>query len=329
MAFTPDPQVLSSLAFPRSSSLEKYRQGLRLASSLRGDRRIAKASNLNICLLEDNEADADLVQEYLEESGMCAHCFVRLSALVNYVQDHKVDVILSDLSLPDASGLEAVVKIRQSAPEAALIVLSGLQDEELALRAVQLGAQDYLVKGIANMPFLHRTIKYAMERESSERELASLAYYDKLTGLINRRALQDKLKASKSRADRSGSGFALLFIDLDKFKAINDKLGHDSGDVLLKEVSKRLSSSVRAHDVVSRYGGDEFIILLEDLGDDAIGVIKSRLDSSFSKPFILRGKPYKVGFSFGVARYPQDGADVSQLIRKADKRMYRHKGTKS
>lgn len=311
---------------PTPSQLEQYRQSLRLATELRESRPSPTPPDIKVLLLEDNPADADLVKEYLEEAGMvCTAHFERLSTALSYVEVNAVDVILSDLSLPDAQGLEAVLALRKHCPEAAIVVLSGDHDEATAMRAVQLGAQDYLIKGIANLPHLHRTIHYAMEREAAERELAEIAYYDQLTGLVNRPAFMDKLTSVKARADRLGSSFALMFIDLNGFKKVNDVLGHGAGDLLLQGVAKRLSTQVRLYDTVCRWGGDEFIILLEELQDADIEAVSERLLAGFSSPFEIDGTKVVVTFSIGVAEYPKDHTDLAGMIKVADRKMYQAK----
>lgn len=164
------------------------------------------------------------------------------------------------------------------------------------------------------------------ERKSLERELHSLAYFDKLTGLPNRRMFIDFLMKRIKKAERSPCPFALFFMDLDDFKNINDTMGHEAGDVLLKQVAKRLKEIFRSSDLVARLGGDEFIMLIETtstpdpvdlalLADKAIQMLSSH-------PIVLNGRALTIGTSIGIATYPDNGNDADSLIKNADTAMY-------
>jgi diguanylate cyclase (GGDEF)-like protein/PAS domain S-box-containing protein len=161
--------------------------------------------------------------------------------------------------------------------------------------------------------------------KASQQQLERLANYDTLTGLPNRRLFQDRLELAIRRGHRWHKGAALLFIDLDGFKEVNDTIGHDVGDLLLREVSARLLQSVREVDSVSRLGGDEFTVVLEDaLPEDAIGVAE-RVLQSLSEPFFVAGHPIVSSASVGIALFPGDGVDATTLLRNADAAMYKAK----
>ena len=155
--------------------------------------------------------------------------------------------MLLDLSLPDARRLEALMQLRAAAPEVPIVILSGLQDELLAIKAVQEGAQDYLIKGRVDSDQLGRAISYAIERKQGERHLEHKATHDPLTGLPNRVLFMDRLTHALAWSRRHDTTFAILFIDLDKFKLINDSLGHETGDQVLIEVAQRLDDALRTH----------------------------------------------------------------------------------
>lgn len=161
-----------------------------------------------------------------------------------------------------------------------------------------------------------------LQRESSEQE-RYLAYHDPLTGLPNRRYFLDLQRRALLHAKRSNTLVALLFIDLDRFKPVNDARGHETGDRLLCAVSERLTASVRKSDTVARVGGDEFTILLPDLADreDAI-MLATKVVAAISRPFIIDGRQIGIGASVGVAFYPFDGDNPEELMRKADQAMY-------
>ncbi len=163
------------------------------------------------------------------------------------------------------------------------------------------------------------------QKQQSQRE-HHLAYHDPLTGLPNRTLFLDVQTKAISHARRTQRMLATLFLDLDGFKQINDRLGHAVGDQLLRAVGDRLRAGVRDDDAVARFGGDEFAVLIADLQDAAIAATLARkLVDSISLPFILRGQIVHVGMSVGIALYPTDGEDAETLLANADKAMYQAK----
>lgn len=174
------------------------------------------------------------------------------------------------------------------------------------------------------------TFRDLTQTRSSEERIRLLAYYDTLTDLPNRALFQDRLDQELQRAMRSSSLVALLFLDLDGFKAINDSMGHGVGDQLLKEVAQRLLNCVRGSDTVARMGGDEFTILLSDLAtpdkaESAAGSVAAKVRARLAEPFRLQGREVFVSTSIGIALYPRDGDVASSLLRHADTAMYQAK----
>jgi len=164
------------------------------------------------------------------------------------------------------------------------------------------------------------------DRRATEKRVQFLAFHDALTGLPNRLLLQDRLHQAMAQANRDGTCVALMFLDLDNFKQINDTLGHATGDLLLKRVSARLSDCLRDTDTISRQGGDEFVILLSDLPDGRAAVpIVAKIMGRMEEPFNVEGNELATSFSIGVTVYPEDGEDFDTLLKKADMAMYRAK----
>lgn len=162
-------------------------------------------------------------------------------------------------------------------------------------------------------------------RESEDR-LSHMAHHDPLTGLPNRRALVDRAFQCTALAQRQGSQFALLFVDIDGFKPVNDQWGHDVGDLLLQSLARRLTQTVRQADVVARLGGDEFVVLLTDVPDrERVAAVASKLIGVLSQPCEVREHTVSVGASIGIALYPSDATDVDDLMGKADQAMYQAK----
>jgi diguanylate cyclase (GGDEF)-like protein/PAS domain S-box-containing protein len=165
------------------------------------------------------------------------------------------------------------------------------------------------------------------DRKAIQQRIQHLAYHDNLTGLPNRGLLQDRLAQSIARAGRSGHRVAVLFIDLDNFKNINDTLGHDVGDELLRQVAGRLTGCVRAGDTIARQGGDEFIVLLDNLEDGrGASVVAQKILNALRAAFPLGGTEQHVSGSVGIAVYPDDGRDAQTLMKNADTAMFHGKG---
>ncbi|MET3684102.1 diguanylate cyclase (GGDEF)-like protein/PAS domain S-box-containing protein [Alkalibacillus flavidus] len=160
------------------------------------------------------------------------------------------------------------------------------------------------------------------DRKELEDKLKHLAYYDELTGLPNRKSLEDYLKDAMNRSKRSGDRIATFFIDLDGFKEVNDQLGHEAGDQLLKIVADRFRQSLRDDDFVARFGGDEFTVILEDVDENKALEVAHRIYDSLSKPIPLTQQDAVVTPSIGIGLYPKDASDIAEVLSKADYAMY-------
>jgi len=173
---------------------------------------------------------------------------------------------------------------------------------------------------------VHTTVVDISDRKRAEEQIEFHAYHDVLTNLPNRKLFTDRLTQSISRARRSGKSLAVMFVDLDHFKSINDTLGHEMGDELLLEMAGRLSANIREYDTVARLGGDEFTIILSELRqpEDAVNVAE-KVRSAIEQPLSIAGTSIEVSASIGIALYPDDGADAESLLRNADSAMYRAK----
>jgi diguanylate cyclase (GGDEF)-like protein len=236
--------------------------------------------------------------------------------------------VLLDLSLPDAQGLDGLRRLRAAAPEVPVVVLSGLHDEQVALHAVQAGAQDYLMKGEVESSTLARAMRYAVERQRAERRLARMALRDPLTGLPNRVLFADRLEQALARRARGEQPLrlALMFIDLNDFKAVNDRYGHLAGDELLVEVGHRLRAELRGSDTVARLGGDEFTVLCEGVTDPADAMaLARRIAISLGCPYALAAGKVEISAAVGVTLAAPTGEDPATLLRRADAAMYEAK----
>jgi diguanylate cyclase (GGDEF)-like protein len=245
---------------------------------------------------------------------------------VIHIAKGEVDIVLLDLDLPDAFGLESVRRAHTAAPKIPLIVLTNLDNEELPFEALKAGAQDYLIKGQIENRALPRALRHAIQSHRLQVETEHIAHHDAVTNLPNRLVLEDRLAQAISLSRRHLAATAVLFLDLDRFKYINDSLGHAIGDRLLQSVSQRLLASVRESDTVTRLGGDEFVILLAEMAhpqDAAISAKKILL--SLATPHFIGGHELHIDGSIGISVYPADGEDAESLIKNADAAMYHAK----
>ena len=284
---------------------------------------------IKVLLVEDNDFDAHLTQDILAEWSIEQFAIThvaRLSEALARLGKERFDAVLLDLSLPDGYGLTTLRQVQAASPTIPIIVLSGVSDQTLALQAVQNGAQDYLVKGQGQPELLTRSIRYAMERKRAEERLMYLAQYDHLTGLVNRTLFRDRLVQAMARSKRLQQPLGLMLLDLDRFKAVNDTMGHSVGDQLLKAVADRLQACIREVDTVARMGGDEFTIILEGLSSDSdIRIVAQRITNSLAEPFQMKDHTASIGVSIGITVYPSDDHEIDELLKHADAAMYRAK----
>ena len=289
------------------------------------------SESIRILLVEDNPGDARLLREFLADVENTPFDPVHVERLGNALQrlrNERFDVILLDLSLPDAQGLETITRAyKQGAP---IVVLTGLDDKALAINALREGAQDYLVKGQIEAPLLERSIRYAIERHRAEEMIEHYAYYDRLTDLPNRNLLYDRLQQAVLAARRENKLVALLILDLDRFKEINDALGHQFGDRLLHQIGPRLQVILRASDTIARLGGDEFAVLLPSVAStEAAREVARKILKALENPFVIGGLNIDIEASIGIAVFPEHGDDAGTLFKRADVAMYIAKETQS
>jgi diguanylate cyclase (GGDEF)-like protein len=237
-----------------------------------------------------------------------------------------VDAILLDLGLPDARGLEGLLALRDIALDAAIVVLTGLSDLNVATEALKGGASDYLEKSELQPRTLLRSVRYSIERRKSAAEMARLARSDPLTGLLNRRAFFEQLELALTQARRSELACGVILFDIDRFKEINDLYGHRIGDLLLLEVSQRIRAQLRESDAIARIGGDEFAIVATNLYSAGAAMeIAEKISRAICAIDQVDGVHLEVSISVGISVFPMDVSSGDVLVAHADMAMYKSK----
>jgi diguanylate cyclase (GGDEF)-like protein len=283
-----------------------------------------------VLVVEDDPGDAALLRRFVGrafESREIVHV-ERIVEAFERLQLHTPDVVLLDLSLPDSHGLATFTDVRIRRPDLPIVVISGLDDEEMAAEAVKAGAQDYLVKGKIDAEILGRSIRYAIERNRTQVELQDISATDDLTGLLNRRGFDSIARRRLLAAQRSYESMALVFIDLDGLKAVNDTHGHTEGSRLIADAADAIRSVLRPSDIAARLGGDEFCLLLTG-GDPTVQVLESRLVSAVDQRNAMSTRPSRLSLSLGAATSRSgDRRSLDELVQEADSRMYEQKRAK-
>lgn len=286
---------------------------------------------IRVLIVEDNPVDAAMARDILDSWRPNEFELIHVQNLeeaLRRLSREPFDAVLLDLALPDAKGIDTVTQVLGTSPDVPIVVLSGYDDERIGLQVVQQGAQDYLIKGQGDGAILARAIQFSIERKHAEKRLSYLAQHDPLTGLANRILFRDRLLQALARSRRTNQQLGVMLLDLDRFKTVNDTLGHECGDLLLKEAAQRLLTCVREVDTVSRLGGDEFTLLVEGIaGPHDLAVIAQRILFSIAQPFLIHGNTVGVGVSVGITLFPADDQDMDELLKHADAAMYRVKAS--
>ena len=285
--------------------------------------------NYRVLLVEDNPGDARLIREMLADDPVNQFNLTQSGDLENAADDlekQSFDVILLDLSLPDSQGENTFTRINTLVPDLPIVILTGNDDQQAAFSAIGLGAQDYLVKGSFQDGLLSRAILYAIERKRLQNMISHLALHDALTNLPNRRLLMEHLVRDLESCKRANTHLAVLVLDLDNFKHINDEYGHHVGDQVLIKVANRLQYLLRKCDVIARIGGDEFVIPVPNIQSaEQAQFVASKIIEAFKEPFQIENARIAVSFSIGIALFPENGDDPQEMIKAADKAMYQAK----
>ncbi|HYD97158.1 MAG TPA: EAL domain-containing protein [Noviherbaspirillum sp.] len=281
----------------------------------------------DILIVDDTPADCHFVAAILTAQGYRVRSAQDGRQAIEEIDAAAPDLILLDINMPDMDGFDVCRQIKQSLQHAAIpvIFISAFDDTDIKVAAFNCGGIDYITKPFRVAEIKARIHAHLQLKRAHDR-LGYQAGHDPLTGLPNRSLLADRLHQAIGFAERYGGQVAVAYIDLDKFKAVNDRYGHKAGDLLLVETAYRLQACVRDSDTVARIGGDEFVIVFYDrTSENAAAHAMQRILESISAPVLFDGCEIVPSCSIGFACYPQDGRDVDALLRNADAAMYRAK----
>jgi two-component system, cell cycle response regulator len=292
----------------------------------------AEIFRAKILLVDDNADNAQLLQQILQSAGYTA---VSATTEPKHVAElharERYDLIVLDLQMPGMDGF-AVMEALKGVEKDYLPVLAVTGEAGHKLRALQAGAKDFVSK-----PFdwdevllrVHNMLEVRLLHDEAREQaklLESMALQDPLTGLANRRLLPERVWMAIAHARRNKSAMAVVYLDLDGFKEVNDTLGHAAGDLLLKMVAERLLGAVREEDTVARLGGDEFMIALWHVnGPDDTRTVAAKLIEAVAQPYDIEGHKVTITISAGASIYPRDGQDADALMKSADVALYEAK----
>jgi diguanylate cyclase len=291
-----------------------------------------KATNeqeaMQVLIVEDNDVVAQGLSRALAmlDPRISVHRAADLQSAQKLLQSGpQIDVALVDLGLPDATGIEAPTKLKIFSPELVIVVITGDSSSDTALSLIRLGIQDYIPKSEATPNRIFRTIRLARERYEREQRLKRIACIDQLTGSLNRRGLLSAIKESNDVAVRLDIPSALMTIDIDHFKEINDTYGHPIGDLILRQGCRRIAHCIRENDVVGRAGGDEFWVVLNGFTKpENIPAIANKMLKSFAAPFRVNSE-INASISIGVALMPHHAGTTQEWMQKSDLALYEAK----
>ena len=292
---------------------------------------------MRVLIVEDSEADTELLLRELRRAGYDPVCErVETADAMRAALDRRGwDIVIADYTMPRFNGMEALRLVQQRKLDLPFIVVSGSIGEDIAVTMMKAGAHDYILKGNTArlVPAIERELKEVQVRRESrqaQERIQYLAYYDPLTDLPNRTLFADRLQQAMLAGRREKQRFALMVMDLDRFKDINDASGHHTGDQVLQQAATRLKACVRESDTVARMGGDEFAILLPTASHlDGATVAARKILAAFTKPFQIGNRNFEIGASLGIVLFPEHSNETDTLMRAADAAMYEAKRTHS
>ncbi len=293
----------------------------------RGDLDSGYSGQPRILIVDDDRGSRMAMAEVLRNEGYWVEEANNGEQALSQCEEQAPDLVLMDAVMPKMDGFTACALLQNLSQtrKVPVLIITALNDEASINKAFASGATDYIAKPV-NFWVLSKRITHLVQAHHAERHVHQLAYKDTLTGLPNRVMFNEHFGEALARPRPENSRLALMFLDLDRFKLVNDTLGHETGDLLLKYFSERVQGSLRKEDMVARFGGDEFTILLDRVkSPEAVANVAEKIHQQLSRPFVFMGKEMYVSTSIGIAMFPDHGEDIGTLLKSADMAMYRAK----
>jgi len=298
-----------------------------------------KHEKVRILVVDDEAAVCEILTEVLLANGYPTDTTFTFSEALKRMKQVRYNLMITDIRLPDRSGIELLEWVEKISPETAVIVITGFPETETAIRALNHGAFSYLIKPFSNRDLLN-VVDKALKRQGTSLRRAQLlerlrrksekfrrlCFTDKLTGLYNRTYLEEILAREEMRVQRYKRPVAIVMVDINDLKQINDRFGHLMGDRVIKEAATLLRTHCRASDIAARYGGDEFVIFLPETSKEGAMVLVNSLRRAVRNwnlsNTIHKGLP--LNLAFGCASV-ENGGTLTDALKEADARMYRDK----
>ncbi|HEX3843876.1 MAG TPA: EAL domain-containing protein [Steroidobacteraceae bacterium] len=284
-------------------------------------------------IADDEETGRLLLAESAEQVGLTPLLFDNGTEALEAALSYGAAIVLLDVEMPGMDGYAVCRRLRSDPrfTSTPIVMVTGHEDSAAITLAFDAGATDFIAKPV-NWALLPRRLEYILRNAAAAERIERLAYYDPLTGLPNRQRCLETAERQFAEAARAGETVAVVYLDLNSFKRINDTFGHSAGDAVLRTVADKLTRSMEdpegepAHASLARFGGDEFVILVRhrDAGDVALRLAK-KCSAAFKEPIVHEGLEFYSTPSIGVASYPQDGGDVATVLKHADTAMYQAK----
>ncbi len=284
---------------------------------------------IRILYVEDEIDHAILIGELIEEIENVHYEMTHVQQLDEALQEldnERYDIVMLDLSLPDKQGVDSITTVCERAPDIPVVVMTSLEDESMAIRALQKGAEEFLVKGEINSHALSRVLRYAIMRHKGRVELQLLSLVDDLTSLYNRRGFMLFAQQQLSIAIRTKRGMILFFIHIESLNEITEKLGRQYEDMAKIETANILKEAFRESDIIARHSRDEFTAMAIESFDASNEIIITRLQDELERRNKQENRQYKLSLCIGKAYYDtEELCTISELIDRAKESMIEQK----
>lgn len=286
-----------------------------------------------VCLVVDDDPDEiEILRRTLQTHAQTQNAKFQLLVAPSLkeaftaLDQQAVHLVILDLNLPDSRGFATFITFQDKHYGMPVVVVTGHEDEELALRAIRMGAQDYIVKGLYRPDLTLRAMRFAIERHRIVASHMGHSMHDELTGLYNRRGFMEFGTKQLRLSVRDLKDLVVLYIDLDNMKTINDSFGHETGDQMLRDTADILRKALRETDIIARMGGDEFVALALGAAAEYTGIIITRIMRCVQEFNQSGTRRYNLSLSLGIASFdPRNPVELDELLMRADQAMYMDK----